>query len=63
MGESQEKNDCLKLDLPDCVTVLHKGNIDIYLVGTAHFSKESQTDVANVYTSFCNARLDNVQDR
>ncbi|XP_005109412.1 traB domain-containing protein [Aplysia californica] len=35
-------------ELPDTVTVLERGGCRLYLVGTAHFSKESQEDVARV---------------
>jgi hypothetical protein len=34
--------------LPDTVTVLKSGNVTVYLVGTAHFSEQSQTDVRTV---------------
>lgn len=35
---------------PDTVAVLKSSNGSVvYLVGTAHFSKESQEDVAQVY--------------
>ena len=35
-------------DLPDTVTVLERDGCLVYLVGTAHFSKESQNDVSKV---------------
>lgn len=35
-------------DLPETVTVLENGDSRLYLVGTAHFSRESQQDVAKV---------------
>lgn len=37
-------------ELPDTVTLLthHETGAKVYLVGTAHFSKESQEDVRNV---------------
>lgn len=34
--------------LPSCVTVLKQGSVNIYIVGTAHFSKPSQEDVVEV---------------
>lgn len=41
-------------NFPDTVTVLKASNGSvIYLVGTAHFSKESQEDVAQVYLHLC----------
>lgn len=39
-----------QVTFPDTVTVLKSSNGSVvYLVGTAHFSKESQEDVAQVY--------------
>lgn len=39
--------------LPDTVTKLECGDgCKVYLVGTAHFSKESQDDVEKVYCSY-----------
>lgn len=39
-----------QVTFPDTVAVLKASNGSvIYLVGTAHFSKESQEDVAQVY--------------
>ncbi|GFR92045.1 TraB domain-containing protein [Elysia marginata] len=35
-------------DLPETVTLLEKDGCQVYLVGTAHFSKESQDDVSKV---------------
>ncbi|RUS77654.1 hypothetical protein EGW08_014577, partial [Elysia chlorotica] len=35
-------------DLPETVTLLEKDGCLVYLVGTAHFSKESQDDVSKV---------------
>ena len=35
-------------DLPDTVTILERDGCLVYLVGTAHFSKESQNDVSKV---------------
>ena len=42
----------LTTELPDTVTVLENGDSRLYLVGTAHFSKESQEDVAKVRTMY-----------
>lgn len=39
-----------QVTFPDTVSVLKSSNGSVvYLVGTAHFSKESQEDVAQVY--------------
>lgn len=53
-------NGSIKLDddfdnnLPETVTVLkHPNGAKVYLVGTAHFSKESQEDVSFVRKWFC----------
>ena len=42
------------MKLPETVTQLtSKDGVKVYLVGTAHFSQESQEDVAKVVTYFC----------
>lgn len=45
-----KKRKLADLDLPDTCTVIHlpDGGGSVYLVGTAHFSEESQEDVARV---------------
>lgn len=46
---SMAKDESPQLKLPNTVTRLTtKEGSEVYLVGTAHFSKESQDDVANV---------------